>query len=226
MERDTQRADAIATNPASRPPTPGAQWVTWTISGAAVIVTLAAGALLLGEKETLPTEVEPEDVDSDPTETPSLPQLTKRGPLDLSASHLDAQQRARIWNEAAMLSGMSLVIEDGKPISAIEFSFGVSTGPTTPGAPLGDQRYVVSYEGSEVSATEEEDPKRRVAISPPNCTLDAAYRVLIQAGVPRISRVGVILLQSEKHQRPVWLMTTSEGNAYSINAESCVLLRR
>ncbi len=226
MERDTQRADATATKAASRPPAHGAQWVTWTISGAAVIVTLAAGALLLGEKENVPAAVEPEEADSDTAETPSLPQLTTRGPLDLSASHLDAQQRARIWNEASMLSGVSLVIENGKPIAEIEFAFGVSTGPTTPGTSLGDERYVVSYNGSEVTATAEEEPKRRVAISPPNCTLDAAYRVLIQAGVPRSSRVGVMLLQSEKHRRPVWLMTTSEGSAYSINAESCVLLRR
>lgn len=229
MDPDTQRTAATTLRPTSRPPTQGVPGVTWVISGATVVVMLAAGALVWGKKETVvvPPDAEDLELESDLSEANSAPTpLTTRGPLDLSAWHLDAQQRAHIWNEAAMLSGVRLLIENGAPIAAVEFEFGDSMGQTTPGAALGAPSYIVAYNGAEVATKAENSSKRRVAMSPPNCTLDAAYRVLIQAGVPRDSRVGVMLLHSEKHRRPVWLMTTSEGSAYNVDAESCVLLRR
>jgi hypothetical protein len=210
----------------SRPQTPSVSWATWIIGAAAVMVTLAAAALVVGKPTDAPVTPKAEVLDSEPPTTTTSPPLTPRGPLDLSALHLDAQERARIWNEASVLSGISLMIENGIPIATIEFEFGTSMGEPTPGTALGRQRHVISYLKGEATARSEESPRHRVVLTPPNCTLDAAYRALLQAGVPKESRIGVMLIHSEKHRRPVWLMTSSDGNAYHINAESCVLLRR
>lgn len=201
-------------------------WITWAISGVAAVVTVAAVVVFLSpppEESAVPSPAAEELLE------PALPDSIPAGsppPLSLAEKLLIAQQRASIWNPNAQLAGVSLVIEKQKPLGPIEFKFGVPTGPAIPGSPIGTERYTLTFNGDALDAAEIESTAGAVALAAPNCPLEAAFRALKSLGVPAESRIGALLIHSERHRRPVWLMTTSDGQAHQVNAENCVMLRR
>jgi hypothetical protein len=71
-----------------------------------------------------------------------------------------------------------------------------------------------------------EDLDKRVGLADPNCPLDVAFSKFRQVDNGQSKRVGILYAQSAKHQRPAWLMTTDQGQAFSFSGENCSLLRR
>lgn len=200
---------------------------TWVIGSAALIVVLTAAALVLDERPTTGKEDARAELPSDPTEAPPpVKDLAPRSPLDLSSTFLDAHERARVWSPKAMLASVELVIQDGKPTGPIAFEFGQTVGPTVPKAPMSPSRQTLEYRGDDVQVNNVESSQVRVGLPEPNCPLDAAFRKLSEGGVSTSGRVAVLYTFSQKHDRPVWLMTNESGHATSINAESCALLLR
>lgn len=223
---------AYSARPTGQPPLLDLQdrrvpWITWAISGTAVAVTIAAGVVFLSPSAPLPNAPA-----NDEPVLPTLPPTVERveaprdTPLKLSGKILKAQERATVWNSTAQLTAISLVIDHQRPSGPIEFKFGVPTGQSIPGAPIGSARYAVSFENDSIKVTESETPAPATALPVPNCPLDAALRAVKSTGVSAESRIGVLLIHSERHRRPVWLMTTSDGRAHHVNAENCVMLRR
>lgn len=210
-------------------PEPGVPLITWVIGGAALLVTLVAGALFLDasppqEAAAPPGAVHAEE-EATSSDLPAPPRSEGKNPLEVTASFLDAQERARLWNPAAILSSIELVVQEGAPLGPIKFEFGEAVGQAIPGAPLSAKRHSLSYEGEEIEETTIDSPKRQVGLPEPNCPLEVAFRKLGQSGVDTSGRVGVLYLNSQKHGRPIWLMTNERGQATSINADSCALLR-
>lgn len=208
---------------------PGVPLFTWIIGATALVVVLTAGALFLDDSpktkvgdETHPTEVE--QLTDSPAKV-SDPLATKH-PLELTASYLDAQERGRLWNPSAILSGIELVIDGGHPQGAIVFEFGESIGQPIPGAPLSAKRLSLSYEGKKVSESSGESPEKRLGLAEPNCPLEVAFRKLTEAGVKTRARIGVLYTYSHKHGKPVWLVTDEQNQTTSLNADNCALLLR
>lgn len=226
-EHDTSRGTARS-NPAG--PEPGVPLFTWVIGAAALLIVFAAVALFLdpsphespqGERAGARTEEQAEEK----PEAATLA-LAPPNPLEITAAFLDAKERATLWNPSAILSGIELVIEDGQPTGPIVFQFGEAIGQAIPGIPLSSKQYSISYEGKSVEEELRESPGKRLGLPEPNCPLEVAFRKLTEAGITTGGRVGVLYTHSQKHGKPAWLVTTEEGLATSLNADSCALLRR
>lgn len=222
--------ETTLTNPV-RHPKPDASLFTWVVGGAALIVALTAGALFLGPAhhqttaDSAPMSEHEEQDEGSPTA--HVDALAQKDPLELTALLLDARERAKLWKSAAILSSIELVIENGTPRGPIVFEFGEAAGPQIAGGPVSAIRYSVSYEGKNVTEEPIDSSNKRVGLPEPNCPLEVAFRTLTRAGVSATSgRVGVFYRHSQKHGKPVWLMTDEQGQATSLNADSCALLRR
>ncbi len=211
------------------PPEPGVPLATWVIGGAALLIALIAGALFLDGSQTVQPQAAEQDVPRDEPDSESQPSpvsvLTQKNPLELTPSFLDAQERARLWSPVAMLAGIELVVQDGVPVGPVTFEFGEAVGQAIPGNPLSAKRHSISYEGNAIEETSLDSPKHRVGLPEPNCPLEVAFRKLTQSGIDTSGRVGVLYVNSQKHGRPIWLVTNEKGQATSINADSCALLR-
>lgn len=226
-EHDTSRGTARS-SPVG--PEPGVPLITWVIGAAALLVVLTAVALFLdpspheSEKEAN-ARLSPENqVGEGPAEPARV--LAPKSPLDLTASFLDAKARAELWNPSAILSGIELVIEEGRPKGPVLFEFGEAMAQAIPGVPLSPKQYSLSYEGTKVKDEQSDTGDRRVGLPEPNCPLEIAFRKLTEAGVTAGGRVGVLYTHSLKHGKPVWLVTSEGGQATSLNADNCALLRR
>jgi len=202
-------------------------WTTWVFGGAALIVTLAAGALFMGEAAPQDTAPSAEQKIEDVTKVaePIALAITPVRPLDIMASFLDAQERARIWDRDAMLAGIEVLISKGKPSSALTFQFGKSLGRNQPGAHLGPRHFSISYLGDDVQTKENDIESKGVALPAPNCPLEAAFKTLVASEGATPARVAVMYLKSPRHGRPVWLMRTGENTTKSISGSDCLLLR-
>ncbi len=204
---------------------PALTWATAAIGGAALVVVLTAGVLFLGDPRAKEETGVEEEVQKK-SEPEDLAPLAPSDPLDITARLLDAQERAKIWNESAMLASIEVLIEEGRPKSAMEFVFGEPMGSAVPGAPLSPKRHRISYEGEKVEVKTYDEPKTSTALPVPNCPLEAAHRQLAQSGSLSGGPVAVLYLHAQKEGRPMWLMTTGAGKNYSINAQTCALLAR
>lgn len=230
-EHETTDA-ATRTNRVGRPE-PGVPLFTWIIGATALLVVVAAGALFLEPPahqkiHNGPTTSAMEEITvlADPEPTAIVAGPAPNNPLELTASFLDAQERAKLWSQRAILSGIELVIENGKPRGPITFEFGEAHGQKVPGSPLSSQRYSLSYENKEVKEESMDSPTPRVGLPEPNCPLEVAFRTFAQGGASASGRIAVLYTHSRKHGKPVWLVTDAEGHATSLNADSCALLRR
>lgn len=231
MDESSKRVNSTPARFQTAPPGSGAaSFATWTIGGAALVVVLTAGALFLGKgPEKADAQGPGASPGEPPASSPPLPAggvLTPTDPLDITAFHLDAQERAKIWNPNAMLGSIEVVVESGRPRGAVEFVFGEPIGPSVPGAPLSPKRYRISYDGKRVDASAFDDPKSRTALPSPNCPLEAAFRQLTQSGGADAGPVAVLYVHSQSEGRPRWLMTTGSGKVFNFNADTCALLAR
>jgi hypothetical protein len=205
----------------------GVPITTWVVGSAALVVVLTAGALFLGEKpKDQEEEARAEPTPDEPEAPDPVRELAPKNPLELSSTFLDAQQRAKVWSLKAMLSGVDLVIENGAPTGPITFEFGQTIGPAVPKAPMSPKRQTLEYRGDDVQVKNLDSSQARVGLPDPNCPLDVAFRKLSEGGVSTAGRVAVVYTYSQKHNRPVWLMTNEAGQATSINADTCALLLR
>lgn len=201
---------------------------TWLIGGAAFITVLAAGALFVSGKPDEGRDAEtvlPETTEDAPSDSPDEI-LAPKNPLDITPFFLDASERSRIWSSKAMLAGIELLLVDGKPEGPVSFEFGQTLGPAVPRAPLSSKRQFISYLDGGVDEKVQDSTKMRVSLPDPTCPLEVAFRKLGESGVKTTSRVGVLYLHSDKHDRPVWLMTNDSGQATHVSAENCALLLR
>jgi hypothetical protein len=228
MSKGTRETNTTATRTAKMHDDPGLPIATWIISGVALIVALTAGALVLSPRpeNAAPQADEQVQPDTSIPPTDALNKPLERNPLEITASFLDAQQRSRLWDPTSALSGIELVVKDGKPTGPIVFEFGETIGHNVPGAVLSEKRYTISYEEGKVETATTASAARRVALPEPNCPLEVAFSTLIRSGVETQGRFGVLYVQSQKHGRPVWLITNEAGEATSLNADNCALLRR
>lgn len=211
----------------------GVPLITWIIGAVTVVVVILAGALFL---DPSPQKLGDRGASSDAAPEPAAPMAgpseapvemaAVRHPLDLTDSYIDAQERAKLWNSSAILSGIDVVIEDGRPQGAIVFEFGQALGQPVPGTPLSARRHSLSYEGKSVSERSSESTDQRLGLPEPNCPLEVAFRKLTEAGVKTSGRVAILYTHSQKHGKPVWLVTDESSQATSLNADNCALLRR
>lgn len=225
-EHDTSRGTARSSPAGSEP---GVPLVTWVIGGAALLVVFIAGALFLdpsphkprGESAGAPIEKQ-----ADKAPEAGVLAVAPRSPLEITASFLDAKERAELWKPTAILSGIELVIEDGKPTGPILFQFGEAIGQAIPGATLSPKQYSLSYDGKNVGEELRDSPGKRLGLPEPNCPLEVAFRKLTESGITTGGRVGVLYTYSQKNGKPAWLVTTEKGQTTSLNADNCALLRR
>jgi hypothetical protein len=152
--------------------------------------------------------------------------LGVKDPLDVTAAFLDAQERAKLWSPSAVLSGIELVVESGKPKGPITFEFGEAVGQAIPGVPLSPKRYTLAYEDKNVKEESSDSSTGRVGLPEPNCPLEVAFRTLAQSDIGTHGRIGILYTHSQKHGKPVWLVTDEQSQTTSLNADNCALLRR
>lgn len=207
----------------------GLPLTTWIIGALTVVVIVIAGALFLDpsprENGTIEESSNEEAELPEALEAPVKPAPQKH-PLDLTDSYIDAQVRAKLWNPSAILSGIDVVIENGRPHGAVVFEFGEALEQPIPGAPLSEKRHSLSYEGKNVSERSSEATDRRLGLAEPNCPLEVAFRKLTEANIKTQGRVAVLYTHSQKHGKPVWLVTDENSQSTSLNADNCALLLR
>ena len=208
------------------PPPRGVPLATWLIGGAALVVTLTAGAIFLETPSHPEAELEVE-AEAEAPSAPDEPVATAaaKHPLDLSTTLLDAQERARIWHERALLSSIELLVVGGKETRGLIYEFGQPQKEGMLGALLGPARLKLSYEGQQVKSEESRTDEARRALATPNCPLEAAFRVLTAEGTTP-EKALVRYLHSPRHNRPVWLMSTAEAQSVWLDASSCARLLR
>lgn len=210
--------------------TSGVPWITWVFGGAALLVVLTAGAVLLQGKKEKSTEglVAEEPLAKGASLALTESSLAPPNPLDLTQLQVDAMARARVWSPTAMLASVEVVVEDGVPRGAVSFSFGESLGQPQYGAPLTWRRFAVEYEPESAQPTTRETQVAHpgIGLTEPNCPLDAAYRGLKNAGHSLAGTVGILLMRSAKHSRTVWMLTEASGASHPVDADTCTILRR
>ncbi len=204
---------------------------TWLISAVTVIVLAAAGVVLLQGRRTPHVASFPGSDSTQPVPKPPDPQprtrdLPLENQLDITERLLQAQRRASIWNPTAVLTSIGAIVRGGATLEALTIEFGQAIGQPVPDAPVNADYFVLEWSGERFDSTEVRKESLRRALPVPNCPLHVAIRKLTEAGDMKTERLGVLLAKSDRHNRPVWLLTTEDGGAHSIDAGSCSLLRR
>lgn len=215
-------------------PTRGSQpedrvsWATWGISGAALIVCAAALALFLEDPATR-REPPPSDPPTKHEESSIRGASKEREqfvhPLSLTDQRVLAQERARLWNAGAILAGIELIVSGGEPVGPVSFLFGTTIGQPIPGGVLSPERYRVSFDAGSVTTEEKMSKSVTAALPDPGCPLDIAFGKLARTVDLSGKKLGILYAMSERHGRAIWLVTDSDGQVFSLNGETCALLR-
>lgn len=210
------------------PPNDRASWATWGIGGVALIIGVTAAALFLDEPVTdnHPPSVDASNDEASSLSTPPSDQAEAPAhPLSLSKRRVIAEEHAQLWNTSAILAGIELIVAAGEPVGPVSFVFGTTIGQPVPGGLLSSDRLLVSFSGDVVTTEKRKSESVSVALADPNCPLDVAFGKLARTTDLEGKKIGILYAMSERHGRPIWLVTDSEGQVYNLNGESCALLR-
>jgi len=214
--------------------------ITWLFSGAAILILGAAATIYLREptpvlssaleasaalEESTAPEVsvahpQLDDLDVHPART------AFKHPLDLTRQLTVAQGQARAWSPSAVLTSIELIVEGGIPVGAIRIEFSEALGQPVPGVKVNSRRFTLNFSHATSTAEEGSDTHERRGLPEPSCPLEVAFRSLTESGVSTQGRLGVLFAYSQKHNRPVWLLTSASGLVHQLDADNCAILRR
>ncbi len=196
------------------------------IGGAAALVTLtAAGILLFGGDEAEQTE--PEAALLDPSGAPVPAAELAPDPLDTTKSLADASQRGLAWDPEALLAGITALVQNGKPAGPLELRYGRPLAEVGPGATLGADRLVLSYDGGKFEEKNVRTKRSEPGLPDPNCPMEVAWRKATEAGLKRSDRLVLSYAHSKKHGRPVWTVTRDGSkDTRIVDGSTCAVLLR
>jgi hypothetical protein len=211
-------------------------WVTWLSGGAALLLVIGTGVLLLSGRTppapgavAMPTAMA-KALSVASAASASVPQPSAqapdRHPLDISLAQGDARTRASLHFDRSALVGIRLIIDAGRPLGPIEITYARIKERALPGALVTSERLRVSYDGGRATPTEDTDRTSARSVPEPNCPLEAAFRAAVQAGASADARTFAVYAHSQRHDRPTWTLTAGSGGAYHVDGDNCALLRR
>jgi hypothetical protein len=202
------------------------------IGGVALLTALAAaGVWLLGRSAPPPPPPPAADAALEATTAaaPTKPAIDPVGPnpLDATKTLIDAAQRARAWNQDALLAEIVVDVEDGKPKGPLRVRYGAPQGGLEPGSRLGPERVAISYEGNAATQSNERAAKQEVGLPDPNCPLEVAWLKATESGIPRNAALQLRYSSSPTLGRAVWtIRTADEKTTRIVDGSSCAIVVR
>ncbi len=194
--------------------------------GAAVVLVLLAVGASVWLREPAPTAAP----SAAPVATSAAPMLDAPPRLDPNGLLAEARRKATAWHRDAVLVGLLAgpldergVITEGK----VEVAYAKPSGQrVSGGADAGLERLLLASTGGELVGREERLSKTRI-VPEPNCLFEDAWRAAQRAGADPQAAPGMRYAWSEKYARPVWEVTSSEGQVLRrVDGVSCSILTR
>lgn len=165
-----------------------------------------------------------------PVAPPSAPLPDEPPRLDPNRLLGEARRKATGWHRDAVLVSLAAgpldargVITEGK----VEVTYAKPTGArVSGGAEVGGERLLLSSTGGELQSRQERRAKSRIAPEP-NCSFEDAWVAAQRAGADAQAALGIRYAWSERYARPLWEVTTSEGQVLRrVDGATCSILTR
>jgi hypothetical protein len=160
------------------------------------------------------------------------PPIASAAPARLSLSNLlaEARREASAWHRDAVLVSMSAGPLDARGVTesgTVEFSFAKPGGQRiTGGAETSGERLALRASAGPLSKSEERAGKAKIAPEP-NCLFEDAWAAAQRAGADPYAGVSMRYAWSDKHARPVWEVSSSDGQVLRrLDGVSCSILTR
>ncbi len=203
----------------------------WLMFALSLALTLAAAIIFMGKSSEPALSSVAESADTqkagNATKTSAATSLTlSPAPFDITDSMLKAKRRAKEWHPEAVLTGLEAIVSETSKLESLSIEYGQAIGKSGHRAPVNSLRLLITTVGNKTTSQELTKPSLRRALAEPSCPLEVALRKWRDSGADSSGHLGVMLTESDKHGRLVWMITSASEETYSIDAQSCALLRR
>jgi hypothetical protein len=193
--------------------------------GLVVLGLLGAGAMVWLRRSEAPS-------DARPTRAALAAPLESAAPRRLDPSSLlaDARREASLWHRDAVLVSLSASPLDARGVAeggTVELTFAKPGGQRiSGGAETSGERLALRSSGGPLSKSEQRAGKAKIAPEP-NCLFEDAWAAAQRAGADPTAGVGMRYLWSDKHARPVWEVSSNDGQVLRrLDGVSCSILTR
>jgi hypothetical protein len=160
------------------------------------------------------------------------PPIASAAPVRLSPSNLlaEARREASAWHRDAVLVSMSAGPLDARGVTeggTVEFSFAKPGGQRiSGGAETNGERLALRASAGPLTKSEQRAGKAKIAPEP-NCLFEDAWAAAQRAGTDPNANVSMRYAWSDKHARPVWEVSSSDGQVQRrLDGVSCSILTR